>query len=114
VDPSGLKKNLRINEVEFASRYVILTEEEVEAARCRIESLMGASLAASISEFDEVLPPLAFAYGSTPQRSHCSPVGPRAEVHCVRATQAASFALSTPQLIGGVDRRRGRHIATSR
>jgi hypothetical protein len=63
MDPSGLKKNLRIDEVEFASRCVVLTEEQAQAARGRLESFMGALLAASISEFAGALPPLAFAYG---------------------------------------------------
>jgi hypothetical protein len=63
MDPSGLAKNLRIGQDEFASRCVTLSAADAEAARGRLESFMGALLAASISEFGEVAPHQRLAYG---------------------------------------------------
>ena len=67
MDPSGLKKNLRIDQAEFESRCVSLTEAETQAARERLESFMGALLAASVTEFDKGLkrPPLAYGLDAT-------------------------------------------------
>jgi hypothetical protein len=67
MDPSGLKKNLRIDQAEFASRCVSLTEEQTHAARGRPESFMGALFAASVSEFDGDCerPPLAYGLDAT-------------------------------------------------
>jgi hypothetical protein len=63
MDPSGLVKNLRIDEDEFARRCIVVTEEDAAAARERLESFSGALLAASISEFGGDAGRTGLAYG---------------------------------------------------
>jgi hypothetical protein len=63
LDPSGLVKNRRLATEEFTERCVVLDEEQVQAARGRLESFMGALLGASADEFDPGASRPALAYG---------------------------------------------------
>ena len=63
LDPSGLVKNRRLATEEFTERCVALDDEEVYAARGRLEAFMGALLGASTEEFDPGAPRPALAYG---------------------------------------------------
>jgi hypothetical protein len=62
LDPSGLVKNRRIKEDEFAERCTKVSTEDAELARARLEKFMGALLSASVEECGGV-PPHALAYG---------------------------------------------------
>ncbi len=63
LDPSGLIKNRRLPTEEFTERCVAVDEEEMHAARGRLEAFMGALLCASAQEFDPGAPRPALAYG---------------------------------------------------
>jgi hypothetical protein len=63
LDPSGLVKNRRLGNEEFSTRCVAVDEEQVQAARGRLEAFMGALLAASAAEFDPGTSRPALAYG---------------------------------------------------
>jgi hypothetical protein len=63
LDPSGLLKNRRIKEDEFAERCTALSAEAAELARARLERFMGDLLSASVDEYPGGLPPGALAYG---------------------------------------------------
>jgi hypothetical protein len=63
LDPSGLVKNRRLRTDEFSERCVAMSDEEMHAARGRLESFMGALLCASADEFDPGAPRPALAYG---------------------------------------------------
>jgi hypothetical protein len=67
MDPSGLVKNLRIDEGEFALRCRQVGDKEAQLAQGRLESFMGALLSASTSESGEVATcPLAYGLDATP------------------------------------------------
>ncbi len=67
LDPSGLPKNQRLSVDAFAQRCVALSENEVRDARGRLESFMGAMLAASVSGYTDELPAhLAYGLDATP------------------------------------------------
>jgi hypothetical protein len=63
LDPSGLVKNRRLAIKEFTARCVAVDEEQMDAARRRLEAFMGALLSASADEFDSGAPRPALAYG---------------------------------------------------
>jgi hypothetical protein len=63
LDPSGLVKNRRLHTDEFTERCVAVSDEEMHAARGRLEAFMGALLGASADEFDPGAPRPALAYG---------------------------------------------------
>jgi hypothetical protein len=63
MDPSGLLKNRRIKEDEFAERCTTMSTEDVELARARLEKFMGELLSASIEEHSGGVQPHALAYG---------------------------------------------------
>ena len=63
LDPSGLVKNRRLATKEFAARCVAVDEQEMDAARGRLEAFMGALLCASADEFDRGAPRPVLAYG---------------------------------------------------
>ena len=63
LDPSGLLKNRRLATDEFTERCVAVSDEEMQAARGRLEAFMGALLLASADEFDPGVPRPALAYG---------------------------------------------------
>jgi hypothetical protein len=63
LDPSGLIKNRRLDNDEFARRCTTLSEEQANLARGRLESFMGALLTSSIGECNADLARCALAYG---------------------------------------------------
>ncbi|HEY1831107.1 MAG TPA: hypothetical protein VGG38_12780 [Acidimicrobiales bacterium] len=63
LDPSGLVKNRRINDDEFAERCTSISSEEAGLARARLEKFMGDVLRASVDEYCGGVPPGALAYG---------------------------------------------------
>ena len=63
LDPSGLVKNRRLATEEFTARCVAVDEEQLHAARARLEAFMGALLCASADEFDSGASRPALAYG---------------------------------------------------
>lgn len=60
LDPSGLAKNHRLSLRAFAERCTTMSDEESSRARDRLESFMGAMLAASVEECER---PSRLAYG---------------------------------------------------
>jgi hypothetical protein len=63
LDPSGLLKNCRIKEDEFAGRCTPPSAEDAELARARLERFMGDLLCASVAEYPGGVPPGPLAYG---------------------------------------------------
>ncbi len=66
LDPSGLPKNHRLRAEEFERRCRQMGENEVRDARTRLESFMGALLAASAAQCPSPRPPLAYGLDATP------------------------------------------------